>query len=171
MIILSLIAYLRLPDQAAYLIPMMPAFLFLMARFAPRRVFQLGSVFLLAASWLDVAGGILRPGAIIADHRERLRTLHDVERFVSLPEIALPGDNSVVVGGWEPIISELQLGRRGHNGYVYSLDRLQLKRLVQSGQGIAYSSEVIRAFNTRVTGVDLRLFGARNLREMLVGQP
>lgn len=94
-----------------------------------------------------------------------------MKQFVALTDKALPAENSVVVGAWEPIISELFAGRSGHNTYVYSLDRPELERLIKSGHGIAYSSEVIRVFNSRAAGVDLALFGARNVRQMLVGQP
>lgn len=60
MIVLCLIAYLRLPDQAGYLIPMMPALLFFTAQLAPRCAFQLACAFLLVAPWLDFGGGAPR---------------------------------------------------------------------------------------------------------------
>lgn len=165
------IAFLRLPDQAGYLLPIVPAFLFLMARFAPRLVFQIACACLCVSPWADFKEGKLGVGAIVADHRERLKTLQDVGRFVALTDDALPGENTVVVGAWAPIISELFAENCGHNRYVYLLSRNDLEELIQERRGIAYSGNVIREFNSRVHGVDLASYGARNVRQILLGQP
>lgn len=166
-----IVAYLRLPDMAGYLLPVIPALLFLAARSAPRLVFQLLCICLLIAPWIDFAHGRIVPGAVIADREERLRTMRDVQKFVTLTEEKLPGENTVVVGAWESVISELFPAPGTHNHYVYLLTAAELQSLVKNGSAIAYSSEVTRQFNYSVYGVDLAAFGARNVRQLLIGSP
>jgi hypothetical protein len=164
-------AYFWLPDMAAYLLPVIPALLFVAARFVPRPAFQVLCVCLLIAPWIDFAHGRIAPGAVIADRRERLRTMRDVHKFVTLTEEKLAGENTVVVGAWESVISVLYPAPATRNHYVYLLTAAELQALVQSGSAIAYSSDVTRQFNHSVYGVDLAAFGARNVRQLLVGQP
>ncbi len=154
---LYLIAYLRLPDQAGYLCPIVPVILLLLGRFSPRPVFQALSVCLLAAGWQ----------AMTDDHNERVRTVHDVKRFVIATDKLFPGQNTVVVGGWEPIISVLY--PESHNRYIYLLSPTEAKHLAPGS--VAYASEVIREFNYRVYGIDLAAIGAQNVRLALVGRP
>jgi hypothetical protein len=150
------IAYLRLPDQAGYLCPIVPAILLLVGRFSPRPVFQAVFACLLIAGWQP----------IINDYKERVRTIHDVKRFVTATDKLFPGENTIVVGGWEPMISVLY--PESHNHYVYLLSPVEARHLAPGSVG--YASDVIRAFNYRVCGLDLAAMGAQNVRLALTGR-
>lgn len=168
---LYLIAFFALPDQAGYLIPLVPPLLLVLARYTPRRAMQFASICLLAAPWIDVAGGKLTPGPIIMDHRARIGTVRDVQRFVVASEEKLPPGTIIVVGAWQPIIEELFHRAPTRNRYVYLLSRAEAEQVARSGTPLAYATEMIRAFNIRVHGVDLTAYGARNVRQILVGAP
>ncbi|MFN2509121.1 MAG: glycosyltransferase family 39 protein [Chthoniobacterales bacterium] len=170
-ILLYLFAFVRLPHQAGYLIPIIPAVLLFAARFAPRRAFQIACVCLFVAPWIDLTAGLPKAGPILADRAERIGTMRDVQQFVMLTEQALPTQSTVVVGAWEPILSELFAAERLRHDYVYSLSRVEVAQVLATGRGIAYTSDVIRGFNARIHGFDLARFGAVNLRQSLVGQP
>lgn len=158
-VVLYIIAYLRLPDQAGYLCPIVAPILFLLARFVSRPLFQTACAAVLLGWWSPV----------MADHRDRVQAIRDVNRFVTATEAALPGGNTIVVGSWEPIISMLH--PESHNKYVYLLSQDQAEQLVAMNQPIAYTSEIIRQFNYRATGLDLASVGARDIRAMLLGKP
>lgn len=170
-IVVYLAAYFRLPDQAGYLIPIIPALLLLGSRFAPSPAVALACLCVLLAPWIDFCKAGFCAGAIIADHRARLQNLQSIERFVQMTEKALPGRNTVVVGGWEPIIGELPIAVGTHNRYVYLLSAAEAEALIQQGEGLAYASDTVRVFNIRAARVDLTSYGARNVRQILLGRP
>ncbi len=100
----------------------------------------------------------------------RLQRLQTIGEFIARTEAAFPGQNTIVVG-WEPIIGELSPASPRHNHYVYSLSGAEAEELNRQGQGIAYTSEVIRSFNYRTQKIDLVSYGARNVRLLLTGAP
>ncbi len=163
-----LLAYLRLPDQAGYLLPIVPGVLLLCARFAPRRAFQFCCFCLIAAPWVDFSANSIKPGAVISDHQERKRAMRDVTRFIAFAEETLPGRNVVVVGAWQPVITVLAPDEQTHNHYTYTIAAPELRRVLESGDGVAYASEPIREFNYRVTGLDLARFGATDMRKLRI---
>ena len=167
-IFLYVIAYVILPDQAGYLLPVVPAFLLIAARFIPRRILQPACIGLLFSAWIDFSPAGIRPGAIIADHRERERSLRDVTRFVRFTEEVLPGRNVVVVGGWQPMIDVLERKEKLHNDYRGILLLQEMQESQKAGSRVAYTGEMIRAFNFHVTGVDLAQNGAVDLRRLRI---
>lgn len=151
-------AYLRLPDQAGYLIPIIPATLLLAAGFAPRLCFQLCCLCLAIAPWLELGRNGPHAGAILADHRERTNNLRNVASCLNFAE-SLPGENLIVVGGWEPQIAVLTLDRPPlKNRYVYLLERDEMIAAIQGGHRIFYLPS-IRFFNVRVNGTDPARYG------------
>ena len=168
---LYVIAFLALPDQAGYLVPLVAPVLLILARFAARPAFQFACVCLLAAPWIDLGGGQLKQGPVLADHRGRRATLRDVRQFVAMTEEKLPNGTIVVVGAWQPIIDEMFVGTPIDNRYVYLLSRREAEDAARSGVPMAYATEVIRGFNQRVHGVDLAAYGAGNVRQLLLGVP
>lgn len=168
---LYVIAFLALPDQAGYLIPLVPALLLVLARFAVRPAFQFACLCVLVSPWIEVSGASFAQGRILADHHARLGTLRDVRRFVAMTEEKLPPGTTVVVGAWQPIIEELFADKPTHHRYAYLLSRSELDAAAASGAPLAYATEVLRGFNQRVYGVDLAAYGARNVRQILVGVP
>jgi Dolichyl-phosphate-mannose-protein mannosyltransferase len=165
-VVIYVAAYLRLPDQAGYLLPIVPAILFLVARFAPRRVFQLCCLVLIAAPFVEISRSGLHPGVILTDHRDRLRLVSDVSRFVDLAETKLPGTNLVVVGGWEPMIKVLYPEPTTRNHYIYLATGTDLQNATAARWGIAYAGPPIRDFNYRINGIDLDAAGAVDLRRL-----
>ncbi len=151
-------AYLRLPDQAGYLIPIIPATLLLVASFAPRLCFQFCCLCLAIAPWLELGRDGLRGGPILADHCERIINLRNVTSCLNFAE-SLPGENVIVVGGWEPQIAVLTTdGRGSKNRYVYLLNPDQAIATRRSGHRIFYLPAT-RYFNLRVNGTDLARYG------------
>jgi len=65
-VVIYICAYLRLPDQAGYLLPIVPAVLLLWQQFASRRTFQAVAACLLIAPFVEVSNHGFSPGAIIA---------------------------------------------------------------------------------------------------------
>jgi hypothetical protein len=161
-------AYLMLPDQSGYLLPLVPAVLLLLARFAPERVFQSVCIALVLVPFIDLNTRGLQAGAILADHRQRERSIADVQRFVQFAESALPGENLIVVGGWQPLISALT--PHVHNHYIYLATAAELHRALERGWRIAYTSRVIRDFNYAARGVNLDAFAAIDLQRLLAEQ-
>ena len=164
-IVIYLAAYLRLPDQAGYLLPIVPLVLILAQQFAPGRIFQVLCACLLAAPVVEISRTGLLPGQIFADQAERLQTMARIRGFLAYAE-ELPGRNTIVVGGWEPQIAVMapQLSQ-GRNHYSYLLDARELSAALQNTDHIFYLP-LIREFNYRVHGLDLARYGALDLHAM-----
>jgi hypothetical protein len=156
-------AYLRLPDQAGYLLPVIPATLLLAALYAPRLCFQIFCLTLIVAPFVEISPGRLAAGPIFADRRERLQTIESIKNFVQFSH-SLSGRNMILVGGWEPQIDVLfPEAASGNIRYVYLLSEEQLKAATSDGFTIYYLP-AIRAFNASVYGIDVATFGARDIR-------
>lgn len=160
------VAYLRLPDQAGYLLPIVPAILLGLCLFCRTTLFRVACACLLLSPWIGIAHNGFTSGAIFADRTERLQTMISIRNFVMFAE-SLPGENTFVVGGWEPLIAvmapQLSLGR---NRYAYVLSERDVADTIQANRQIYYSSLLIRQFNFRVTGIDLAQFGGQDLRAL-----
>lgn len=168
MIGLYLIAYLRLPDQSGYLVPIIPAVLLVAVRFLPRPIFQFACIALLLSPWIDFSRAGACPGMIVADYQDRKKTVSDVTRFIGFAEETLPGRNIVVVGGWEPMIAVLGPKSALHNDYCGILSFRELQQAHDTGCRIAYTTDLVRAFNLRETGVDLAQYRAIDLRRLRI---
>lgn len=166
-------AYWRLPDQAAYLIPIIPATLLLAVRLAPRPCFQFCCLCLTISPLLEVGPVGLHAGAIFADHTERLINLRNLNTCLDFAE-TLPGKNVIVVGGWEPEIAVLAPDRPAlRNQYVYLLSQEEINNVRKNG-GLIFYLPAMRSFNAQVHGVDLArsgfdLFALYQARRATVG--
>ena len=162
-----LAAYLRLPDQAGYLLPIVPCSLLLLNLYAARPTWRVVCLLLVFAPLTDISPGGLIPGAIFRDHAERLETMGRIRDFLLYSE-KLSGRNTIAVGAWEPQIAVLAPELlNGTNHYVYTLDAPEAINCIQKGESIFYLP-LIREFNYRVTGTDLVRFGARDLHELFI---
>ena len=166
-LVLYVVAFIALPDQAGYLIPLVPAALLLLARFTARPAFQFACICLIVSPWIGISGAKVAKGRVLADHASRVATLRDVQQFVALCEDRLPPGTAIVVGAWEPIISELRHGTELRNQYAYLLTQSELAAAAERGTPLAYATETIRGFNYRVHGADLAAFGARNVQQLI----
>jgi hypothetical protein len=158
-------AYLRLPDQAGYLLPIVPFALLLLQMFANKHIFQVFCLSLVVAPFADFSGNRLAQGQILADHRDRLETMARIRSFLAYSE-TLAGRNTFVVGGWEPEISVMiPEGVARRNRYVYLLDAEHLDAALKNGDHVFYLP-LMREFNWRVYNLDLAQYGAIDLRAM-----
>jgi hypothetical protein len=156
-------AYLRLPDQAGYLLPIVPAILLLICLLAPRRSLQLALSCLVISSLVDFAPGGLRLGPILADRHQRLENLTNIRNLLLLTESA-PGSHAFAVGALEPQIAVLApqlLTARNH--YLYVMNTAEIESALADGRSLYYFPG-IRELNYRVNGIDLAKYGARDLR-------
>lgn len=159
-------AYLRLPDQAGYLLPIVPAALLLVCLFSPRPILQIAFFSLLFAPVAEPTPRGIRPGAILADHQDRLQNLANIRDLLQLTESA-SGNNTFVVGASEPEIAVLTPRLRdGRNRYVYLMTALEARAAIGDGRHLYYLP-AMRKFNYEATGVDLAEYGARDLRCLL----
>ena len=159
-------AYLCLPDQAGYLLPIVPAALLLICLFSPRPILQIAFFSLLFAPIVEPTPRGIRPGAILSDHQDRLQNLANMRDFLELTE-SVPGNNTFVVGASEPEIAVLTPRLRdGRNRYVYLMTALEAKTAIGDGRHLYYLP-AMRKFNYEATGIDLAEYGARDLRCLL----
>jgi hypothetical protein len=158
-------AYLRLPDQAGYLLPIVPAVLLLLCLFTPRPVLQIAFACLLLAPFIDLTPKGLSSGAILRDRNLRLQNLVNIRDFLEFTESA-PGNNVFVVGDSEPEIAVLTPHLlNGRNHYVYLMNGSEAKTAVDDGRTLYYLP-TIRKFNYEVNGTDLAQYGALDLQSL-----
>lgn len=158
--------FLRLPHHAAYLIPVMPFVLLLLAKYASRPAFLLFCGFVVISSFVAVDPHGISAGAIFKDWQDRVSTTNNIKGFLSFTK-RIPGKNVFVVGGWEPEITNI-FPESEHPGvrYVYLLKEEDVRKCIDAGETIYYASPIIRQFNYRVHGVDLAKYGARDARSL-----
>ncbi|MEP6604140.1 MAG: hypothetical protein ABJB69_09350 [Spartobacteria bacterium] len=158
-------AYLRLPEQAGYLLPIVPAVLLVLLLFVSRRAVQVMVALFLLAPLVDLTKNGAGPGVIFADRNERLQTMAGIRNFLLFAE-TIPGRNTFVVGAWEPQIAVLAPHLlAGRNRYAYLLNAADIRAGYEDGRSLYYLP-AIRQFNYLVTGVDLAQYGARDLRAL-----
>ena len=159
-IMLYLVAFVRLPIDAAYLIPIVPLVLLVLAEFLGRRAFQFVCLALIVSPWLfDVsrpdrydappsahelarfAGGKLAlgvQGPLLAEQARRRERVRILERaFVRVRSLA--GETIVVAWDWLPEI-RVRLGdtREGDARYVYGITLAELREARSRGTRVAY---------------------------------
>ena len=161
---ITVAVYLRLPDQAGYLLPAVPAVILLAQQRAPRRAFQFACACLILSPFVDIGPKGVQAGPIFADRAERVYTLDQVKQFLGYAE-TLPGQNTIVVGAWEPIIATVAPHiAHGKNNYVYLLDDTALTAVLARNEQIFYAPRM-REFNQRIYGIDLAKYGGIDLRD------
>ncbi|MGC3991382.1 MAG: hypothetical protein QM796_17205 [Chthoniobacteraceae bacterium] len=166
MIALYLIAFWRLPDQAGYLVPIIPAVLLLMALYTPRWAGLFLCATLIISPWLSFSGGRLQSGPILQDHAEREQTVNGVKGFLAFCQQHLDPSTIVAVGAWQPIITVLAPEDAARFPYLISLD--DAKALLAQGHHLAYASESIRQFNFRANHFDLAATGAVDVHNLFL---
>lgn len=102
-VVIYVIAFLRLPIEAGYLIPMVPFVILLLAKGLDRRIFAVVCVGMIAASFISLDKGVIKSGPIFEDHAQRMRGIRFVDEAVSKAN-ELSGKNIIVAGRWLPQI-------------------------------------------------------------------
>ncbi len=161
-IALYVIAYLRLPHQAKYLIPIVPFVILFLGGTLKRRVFVIVCSILIASPFVTIDRAGMQAGPIFWDQMARRREMEFVERVISrandVHEKAV-----IIAGAWLPKIQVLSLGRsQDTEKYVYALDESELKRRRSEGSPVYYLADM-HTYNVVVTGVDPAEFGAEAL--------
>ena len=178
-------AYLRIPIDAAYLIPALPLLLLWLAQRLDRRAFQFVCMALIVSPWLftvsrpaqldaprPAAGTVaIARGALLLDLRGPILTEHarrqERERILERAFAQVrgrTGETVVVAWEWLPEI-RVQLGgtSEGHVRYVYDLTLAELEALQRRDVHIAYLPGA--DWGTEQTqGFDLASRGAVRLR-------
>ena len=155
-------AYLLLPDQAGYLLPLVPAVLLLICLTTRRRFLQIALSCLLVSSLVEFGPAGFTSGAILVDHQQRLKGLASIRDFLNVTE-SVPGNNVFVVGSSEPEIAVLAPRlQNGRNRYVYQMNASEVRAALDDGRALYYLP-TMRRFNYMVTGIDLAEYGARDI--------
>jgi hypothetical protein len=153
--------FVRVPDQAGYLLPAVPFLLLIFARLCARTAFRIFCALLIASPWIGFAGARPVAGPIFEDRRERLATIENIKNFLGYCG-RLTGDNIIVVGSWEPQIA-LLAPDTGRNRFVFLLSAQDVLDAIRTGKTIYYTP-TMRAAELRVHGLDLAKYGAVDLR-------
>ena len=163
-VVLYSVAFLRLPQESAYLIPVVPFILLLTALAFRSRFVDYLSVAIMLSSFVTIGGrGLVFSGPITNDHRVRESRVRNTQAVIS--SVAGLPENAVVVAGWMlPQIREaLDVSGRLDRRYVYLIkDEESYQRLVNQGRQV-YFLPGMAVYNLRTRGFDLRKLGARPL--------
>ena len=152
-IILYTVAFLRLPHQSKYLIPLLPFVLLLLNRLLERRVFVALCVVLIASPFVTVGRSGVHLGPIFSQQTARRDDMDFVERII-LRANGLHQRAVVVVGAWLPKILGVLLDQPpGNVEYLYALTASDLQRHL--AESAVYYLPDIREYNRALTGLDL----------------
>jgi hypothetical protein len=161
---LYLIAFLRLPDEAGYLLPAVPFVLLAIALLAPpAAVIALASALLLS-SWIGWQH--MQPtleGAIVEDHLVRESQQRSTRAIIDAVA-ALP-DNATIVCGWILPRIRLALGgdQEGSRQFIYLVEDLgDYQHYVEQGRQLYYLPGV-DLYESQAHDLELSELGAREL--------
>jgi hypothetical protein len=159
MLVIYAVAFLCLPDEAAYLIPAVPFALLLAWWLAPRWAFLTCCVLVILSPFVSWNSA----GLIIQDHRQRMATDGQIGGFIHFSSM-VSGSNAYIVGSWEPPIDVLTADASPRDAkFLYLVTPGELDRLIAKGWHVWYLP-LMREFNYRVYGFDVAAHGARDVR-------
>ena len=162
-LLLYVIAFLRLPHDAGYLIPAVPFVILLLGRLLDRRIFVgVCLAIILSSLVLSVEKtDVYLSGPVLRDAEMR----RDVDAMVLNLLADQPDEKRVVVTGWYQPMIEAYRGtdQGGSTEYVSLLNAARLQDYRNRGFEIYYLPEV-REYNLQVNRVDLAKEGGKPLR-------
>jgi hypothetical protein len=165
MVVIYGIAFLCLPDEAAYLIPAVPFVLLLVWWVTPGWGFRVCCGLVILSPFVSWSGVRPTAGAIIQDHRERMGTEEQIKGFLHFSSM-VSGSNAYIVGSWEPPIDVMTADApRRDARYLYLVTQGELDELIAKGWRVWYLP-MMREFEYRVYEYDVRAHGARDVREL-----
>lgn len=169
-IVIYSVAFLCLPDEAAYLIPAIPFALLLAWLLASACVFRACCALIIASPFISFTGWRPAPGLILQDHRDRIATNAQIASFLEGASL-VSGSNAYIVGSWKPPIDVLTADAPPPNTqFLYLVTQPDLDDLVAKGWHVWYLP-AMREFDYRVYHFDIAAHGARDVRELHPGQP
>jgi hypothetical protein len=159
------VIYISLPHEAAYLIPLIPFVILLLARFCPRPVFLVFCVLAIAGAFFSIDSHGLAAGDVFLDHRERLATTQGIDSYVAFTR-TLPGKNVFVVGSREPeITNRYPASTHPSAEYVYLLTAQDIVQCMKTGKAV-YFTTLMRQFEYRVYQIDLAQYGGQDIEAL-----
>jgi len=168
MIVIYAFAFWCLPDEAAYLIPLVPFVLLVVWWIAPRWAFVTCCGLIVVSPFVTWSGAKPAAGLIIQDHRERLATDGAVGGFLHFASM-VSGSNAYIVGSWKPPIDVMTADKPVPNAkFIYLPTAAELDQLNAQGWHVWYLP-LMREFNYRVYHYDLAAHGARDVRGLRPG--
>lgn len=166
-IALYAISFLRLPHESAYLMPMVPFALLVVALLMPHRFVRYFAILLLVSSFFITIyrdGRIEPAGPIVENYRFRIARTEETNRVVAT--VNKLAEKSIIVSGWklQPIQIHPDKGANVNHQYVFAIrDDAAYEQYLEQGFRV-YFLEEIDDFNLRIQGVDLRAKGAEMLK-------
>lgn len=155
--------FVMLPDESAYLIPIIPFVVFLLREFLHKTLFYILCFFIVLSSFIDVNISGIESGAVIKNHVFRVEQMDYLDK--SVQSIATIKKKSIIVAGsYLPKIKVMLSSEECDNlNLTYLIkDNKHFERLINAGYNIYYLSEV-KQINKKVTGFDLSETSARSI--------
>jgi hypothetical protein len=100
-IVIYTAGFLRLPALSAYLIPIVPFVILVLATLLSRRVFIYTCIALIFSSFVSFGRSGLEQGLAFSDYAERLKQLEETQRIISFGN-SLREKSVIVAGKWLP---------------------------------------------------------------------
>jgi hypothetical protein len=171
MVVIYIIAFFCLPDEAAYLIPALPFVLLLLWRATPRWAFRMCCALIIISPFLSWSGARPAPGLVLQDHRQRIDTDGQIGGFLHFAT-QVSGSNAYIVGSWKPPIDVLTEDTPLPSArFLYLVTPGDLDQLIAHGWRVWYLGPLMRAYNARVYQFDIATHGARDVRELMPARP
>jgi len=163
-IALFTVAFFRLPHEAAYLIPVVPFVLLLLALLLSHHLLKYFCIALLLSSFfVNISrSGVTLSGPIIQDHLTRQSQIEETNKLMEAVT-RLSEKSVIVVGGTLALIKILDDKHQNNHQYVYGIkDSTAFKQYIEQGFQVYFFNDMDR-YNMLLYGVDLRKFGAQQL--------
>jgi len=163
-ILLYSIAYLRLPDESGYLIPVVPFVLIIISLVTPLKLLRLFCVLMIASPFFTIGmNGISADGPIIQDHQLRQSMLSRVSAFIRNVD-TIQGKAVIIAGPYLPQIQSI-IGSnvQGSHRYIYLFERQKdIERYKKDGFNI-YFLPGQDNYNIVRLGIDPKKYGGQLL--------
>src|ERR1700722_8823851 len=163
-IVLYVIAFLRLPDEAGYLVPAVPFVLLLIALLTPPLIRGALAVALMLSSWVGFDAGVPSlDGAMVEDHLVRESQQRQTRAIIDAVA-TLPGRATIVSGWVLPRITLALDGElQGPHQYIYLIEDLpDYQHYVAAGRELYYLPGV-DLYELQAHDLQLAELGAREL--------
>ncbi|MBU8933183.1 MAG: hypothetical protein KOO62_04170 [candidate division Zixibacteria bacterium] len=156
-IILYLAAFLRLPHESAYLIPLLPFLMLVFAKLLRRSIFVIICILFISSSFVSFGRTGIYEGDIFSDHDTRIENEEFVNKILQKVE-SINHKSVIVVGWWRPKLAIRPLALSNQIvEYIYDLEESEVEVYLKSDYDILYLPS-IRDYNLRKCQFDLNRF-------------
>ncbi len=162
-ICIYLFAFIRLPSESGYLIPIVPFVILLLGSFLTQKCFIFVCIALICSPFISICrSGICSP--IFVEHSTRIEKMKYIEQIL-LRANGVSGKNIIIAGTWLPQIREAQIRKKLFLDpqetlkFVELIDVTQLQKYIEQGFKIYYLNNQ-REYNLGVKKFDLLENGA-----------